>query len=53
MKTYKVQLTDGRVKEFESKEKAYNYAEVTRGKVVKKVKKVPKHVPVKQFKDRK
>jgi len=50
--TTKVQLRDGRVKEFQTKNAAEAYAEVTGGVVTKSPKKAKKKSILKQFKDR-
>ena len=48
----KVQLSDGRVKEFRTKDAAEAYAAVTGGVVTKSPKKAKKKSILKQFKDR-
>lgn len=49
---HKVQLHDGRVKEFKDKANAETYAEVTQGKIVKTPIKAKAKAKLKQFKDR-
>jgi hypothetical protein len=49
---YKVQLHDGRVKEFEDKGNAERYAEVSNGKIVKNTIKKAVKEKLKQFSER-